>query len=168
MAVYAKLVFPFRALSFFSLYLVLNTILYGRENVIKNFIINKHLATPLSAPSLPPRLIETMRQNIIDFPEYNPIKNDIMGWIITADVFLVFLFICMILGFLTNKPHINFVIGTLHFIAVILSTHMIVKHQSFDFMICAVAFGTILPAIIEIYNLISILCFKNDFYLQSK
>ena len=167
MAVYSKLVFPFRALSFFSLYLALNTIFYSRENVIKKYIYKKVEYSKYS-PRIPYKLVDLIKDNVKSFPDYDKYKKEIFGWCIAGDILLVFLFVCMILGFLTNKPATNFFIGGLHFIAVILLTYLILDRASFNYMICAVAFGLILPSLIEIFNLISILCFKNDYYVQSK
>lgn len=170
MAVYSKLVFPLRTMSFFSLCLAINTIFYNRNIVIKEYIMNKSRYANISSPSLPPKLIGILEsdKNYADIPDYKKHKKEILGWCITADIFFVFLFICMILGFLTNKPYINFVIGVFHFIAVVLCTHMITKKASFNFMICAVAFGVLLPSLIEIFTIGSLVCFKNDFYVQSK
>ncbi|KAK8882349.1 hypothetical protein M9Y10_044991 [Tritrichomonas musculus] len=168
MAVYSKLVFPFRALSFFSLYLALNMIFYDRKMIVGKYIFNRIRYANISSPSLPSLLIEKAKKNIEYFPDFDKYNDQIFTWCITGDVFLVFLFVCMILGFLTNKPSTNFVIGGLHFIAVVLCTHLITQRASFNFMICAVAFGILLPSLIEIFNLISILCFKNDYYVQSK
>ena len=168
MAVYSKLVFPMRAMSFFSLYLAINTIFYNRNNYIKNYLYKRARYAHVSSPNLPPKLPQLLKDHYKNIPDYDKYKKLILGWCITADIFIVFLFICMILGFLTNKPYINFVIGVLHFIAVILCTHLTVKFASFNFLICAVAFGVLLPSLIEIFNIISIACFKNDFYVQSK
>lgn len=168
MAVYSKLVFPLRTMAFFSLYLAINTVLYNRNDYIKKYIIKRSEYSVLSSPALPQKIIDKIKEEAENIPDYDKHKKLIFGWGIAADVFMVFLFICMMLGFLTNKPYINFVIGVLHFISVVLCTHLTVKRASFNFYICAVAFGVLFPSLIEIFNLISILCFKNDYYVQSK
>ena len=168
MAVFTRLVFPLRVVSFFSLYLVLNVTLYSRTSVIRKYILNKYSTAPISSPSLPENIVAVLDANITSFGEYQTYRDSIWGWVITADIFLVFLFICMILGFLANKPATNFVISVLHFIGVVLTTHMIVNYADIDFLICAAVFGAFLPGFVEIFNIISLFAFKNDYYYQSK
>ena len=168
MTVYSKLVFPFRAMSFFSLYLAINTIFYNRNNVFRNYLWNRAQYADISTPNLPKNILQNLRDNASGFPDGASYKNTIFRWSIAADILLVFLFACMILGFLTNKAFITFVIGSLHFIGVILCTFLVIEYASPNFLICAIAFGVIFPALIEIVNLISILAFKTDFYVQSK
>jgi hypothetical protein len=165
---HARIVFPFRALAFFSVYIVLNTILYHRDRIARDYVLNRVCPSRLSHPNLPSGIANRMSVVPTTFPEYASIEGAIYDWAVAGDFFIVLLFIAMILGLLSTQAHISFFIAMLHFIAVILVTHMVLVNASRAFLICAVVFGILLPIVIEIWNLLSLIVFKSDFYFSSQ
>lgn len=165
MVVFSRVVFPFRTISFLAFYIILNTLLYSRNTVARKHIETSYAAGFLTSPTLPSNLGTIIVQNCEYLDEYKDYLAHIKGWIITADIFIVFLFCCLVFGFLTNYPYISIFIAFLHFIGIILCTHFALNYCSINFLICGVFFGIILPGLIEIHNIICLFAFKTDFYI---
>lgn len=161
---YAKIVFPFRTIAFLSLYIAINTVFYDREDIARKYVVAGTQQAVLSAPGLPDRLT-SVATNVTGYPEFVAYRDMIFTWSIVADVFIVFLFVTLLLGMVTTRAHVSFFMGVLHFIALILITHMVEKNASGDFLICAVVFGLILPALVEIWNILGIVVFKAYYYV---
>jgi hypothetical protein len=162
---YARIVFPFRAISFFSLYIVTNTVLYHRDRLAYDYVRSRALYWGRLTPGLSDTVVASLN-NPQNFPDYKSFQQGIYDWVVASDVFLAFLFAAMILGLLANQAHICFLIAMLHFIAVILVTHMVIAEAPLAFLISAIVFGTILPLLIELWNLLAIFVFKSDFYFS--
>ncbi|OHT08650.1 hypothetical protein TRFO_22731 [Tritrichomonas foetus] len=165
MVKYSRLVFPFRSITFFSLYIILNTLLYSSSPISRNHVYNLGTSSYLSNPLLPDDLRTYVTANYMQLPIFKSYQNNMKGWIGVADFFIIFLFACLVLGFLTNSPHVSIVISVLHFIGIVLCTLFSISYGSINYLICGVTFGIILPALIEIVNIIGLFVFKTDFYI---
>lgn len=161
---FAKIVFPFRTVAFFALYVSLNTVFYARSTIAHKFIVAGTQLSVTSTPMLPDRMAESLA-DMTTYPEFTSYSNNIFGWSIAGDIFIVFLFVVMMLGLLSTHAHISLLVAILHFIGVILITHMVCKNGSINFLICAVVFGIILPSVIEFWNILQIVAFKAYFYV---
>lgn len=163
---YAKIVFPFRTISFFALYILVNTVLYGRDQIAKDYIVSGTRISVLASPTLPSGMEKRLTDKIDSYPEYISYRNKIRDWAIAADVFIVVLFLCMVFGLLATHAHISFFIAMLHFIAVMLVTHMVCHKASVGYLISAIVIGVLVPSVIEIWNLLEIFVFKAYFYVS--
>ena len=161
---FAKIVFPFRTIAFFALYVSVNTVFYARSTISHKYIVAGTQLSVSSTPSLPDRMAESLA-NMTTYPEYTSYRNTIFGWALAGDIIIVFLFITMMLGLLSTHAHISFLVGMLHFLGVILITHMVSQNGSVNFLICAVVFGIIVPAVLEFWNILEIVAFKSYFYV---
>jgi hypothetical protein len=166
-------VFPLRAVAFFAMYLILNTIFYSRKRYAHDYILEKTKNSIDVNPALPPETYAKLEEHLgnyrnnagdIKYPPYTSYVKKILAWAIVGDVFVVWLFIAMILGLLLTHADTSMFIGFLHFIGVVLMTHMAVKNASADFLIAGVVIGAIVPALIEVWNLLQLYVFKSDFY----
>jgi hypothetical protein len=161
---YARITFPFRVLSFFTLYIIINTILYNSD-VLSDRYLSSRIPTSISLhPNLPAGTQNLAITAIRNLTAWSDFHGQVQGWIITADVFIVFLFVAMILGLLLTVPHVSFLIAVLHFLAVVLLTHMFCEGEEVSFLIGAVWIGVILPLGIELWQAVRLFVFKTDFY----
>jgi hypothetical protein len=69
-----------------------------------------------------------------------------------------------VFGFLLTFPHISFIIAVLHFIAVVLLTHIFCEAAEVGSVITSVWVGVILPFLIEVWHVVRLFIFKTDFY----
>ena len=162
---YQKIVFPFRTIAFLSLYIAVNTVFYDRADIAQKYVVAGTQSAVQSAPTLPDRMGTVLSTNVTGYPEFKSYRDTIFAWSIVADVFIVFLFVTLLLGLVTTRAHVSFLMGTLHFIAIILLTHMVTKNASVNYLICAVVFGIIVPAVIEIWYILEIAVFKSRSYV---
>lgn len=165
MVTYAKIAFPLRTISLLSFYIILNTILYARDQMGRRYVISNLELSLFSHPTLPDNLLHNVNNYYMNFPKYKTYINHIKGWIIVADIFIVFLTVCLVFGFMANYPYKTIFLSLLHFIGIALCTYMVVSAGSINYLICGVVFGMILPGFIEIFNIISLFAFKKDFYI---
>jgi hypothetical protein len=160
----SQYVFPFRAVSLFSLYMLVNTICYNRESIGQTHVTERAANSILLNPGLPPDMLNYLSNGLWSFPQYVDYVNAIRDWTIAGDIFLAFLFAAMILGLLGGHPHLNFFIGFLHFIGVLLVTHVALEAAPAGFFITGIVFGVLLPIVVEIWNVLALFVFKKDFY----
>ena len=165
MVTYARIAFPLRTISLFSFYIILNTILYSKDHMAQRYVISNLELNIFSHPSLPDDLLRHINQNYMNFPKYKTYVAHIKGWVIIADIFIIFLTVCLVFGFLANYPYKTIFLSLLHFVGIILCTYMVISSGSINFLICGVVFGMILPGLIEIYNLIYLFTYRKDFYV---
>lgn len=165
MVTYAKIAFPLRTISLLSFYIILNTILYGRSQLGRRYVVSRLELSLSMHPTLPNNLLEHISDNYTSFPKYKQYISHIKGWIIVADIFIVFLTVCLVFGFMANYPYKTIFLSLLHFIGIILCTNMVICAGSINYLIWGVVFGMFLPGFIEIYNIISLFVFKKDFYI---
>ena len=162
---YSRIIFPFRSITFLSLYIILNTVLYGRGTFARNRVLRISEPSILSNPRLPDNILTVIDVNYTATPMYNSYYNGITGWVAVSDVFIIFLFVVLVLGFMANYPHLNMFISILHCIGILLATLFTVNYWSLNYLICGCFFGIIVPGLMEIYNIICLFAFKSDFYI---
>jgi hypothetical protein len=151
-------------ISFFTLYIIVNTLLYNAEEFSHRSVNARLEPSIVMHPNLPPGLTSLIASNAQNLTLWQEIRSAVQGWAIAADVFIVFLFAAMVMGFLLTVPHINFVIAFLHFIAVVMITHVFAETASVSFLIGAVWIGVILPFFIELWYVLRLFVFRTDFY----
>jgi hypothetical protein len=144
--------------------MLVNTVYYNRGNIAMRQVMRGAENSILSNPGLPPRMLNYLSEGIATFPEHISYVKVIRDWTIAGDIFLALLFAAMILGLLGGHPHLNFFIGFLHFIGVIFVGHVAIEAPTAGFFIMGIFFGTLVPVIVEICNILGLFVFKKDFY----
>lgn len=168
MVTYSRIAFPLRTISLFSFYIILNTILYASDDIARKYVLDRMRASVFSHPTLPDDLLRHAESGYMNFPKYKTYIAHIKGWVIVADIFIVFLAVCLVFGFMANYPYKTIFLSMLHFIGIVLCTHMVIDFASINFLIFGVFFGMIVPSLIEIYNIVLLFAFKKDFYVPRK
>ena len=166
----ARAIFPFRVFAFCGLYVTINIVLWtlrsdytGPANFLTNYYQNK-IDSAISSPNVAPSVKDAVRNNIGNSQIVRDAKYSIRIWLIFGDIFIVLLFVALILGFNTVSAQMSFIEGFLHFIGLILITHAILSNASPDYVICAVFFGTLLPFVMELWQVFALFVLKTDFY----
>ena len=151
-----QIIFPFRVIGFFTLYILVNIGRFNRDT------IGKQISS---------RNLEQVRNYnyMIPFPsdstqDEDSVISQLNRWGIAADIFLACLFACLILGFLSTKAFASFAMGFLHFIGVLLCAHFLEAKAGIGYYISSIVFGILLPFVIELIDLFAIFVLKTDFY----
>jgi len=163
----ARAVFPYRILSFCSLYIVANVILLTRSNFVQNWFQSNSGNTTFS-PYLPEsvknRFLTTIKAVTDGTPMISSEISNVYYWGYVSNVFLAFLFICIIAGLSTTRPHILFILGVHHFIGTCILCYATLESKSISYVHFGLIIGVFMPSILEIWNVIAIFFMKVDFY----
>lgn len=171
MKVYAQKIFPLRVMTYIALFIVVNVALYTtspshyntKSNFIKGYYAEKFAKTA-GSPYLTEDLINQAVANVHTSSLVINENKQVRAWCIAGDVFLACLFALIIFGFTTVSPHISIIETAFHFIGLVLTSHAILENAAIGFFISGIVFGILVPIVIEIFALINIFVFKNEFY----
>lgn len=166
----AKNIFPFRVFSFVAIYIMCNIVLYtispdynGSSNPITKYY-QKTVTNSIVSPNLASSIKDAIIENMSDSQFVKDKQKSIKIMLIFADIFLVFIFVAIIFGFASTLVQLCFIEAFLHFIGIILIGYCIVEEAHINFIICGVVFGVYVPALMELWQVISLFIFKTDFY----
>ena len=165
---YAQIVFPFRVITFISIYILINVIYYNRDLYAREETFLFYNKFNYISTNLPTNFINFVANHPGESSMFREVRRSIVAWGITADVFIALLFVCIILGFITPKAHMSFLISVLHFIGTLLLYIYIIHDRSIGLIISAVVIGILLPFLIELWNIFGIFVFKRSFYFSSQ
>ena len=166
----ARVIFPFRVFAFCGLYIVINIVLWtlrsdytGPANFLANYYL-KTIRNAISSPNVAPTVKTAILERFSNSQIVEDAKYSLRIWLIFGDIFIVLLFFALIMGFNTVSVQMSFIQGFLHFIGLILITHAVLSSASPDFVICAVFFGTLVPFVMELWQVFGLFVLKTDFY----
>ena len=143
-----RIVFPFRVLSFCSLYIILNIVFLTRIKIVQNWY-NEEINENSFSRYLPEYSKKILTNKIISTSVGIPLVesdiNRLYNWGFFGNFLILFLFICIIAGFLTPKSYLSFLIGFLHFIGFFLMSHTIIESENPLYDIYCIIIGALIP-----------------------